>query len=99
MARDTYLAVPDGVRGQVFVNRFHLGRYWMAGPQQSLFLPGTLQFSDRPNSVVVFEQSPTSANLTAVGVAHRQWYNQRVTECVECVLPPITKTPGQHKDE
>ncbi len=39
---DTFLAVPDGVKGNVWVNGFNLGRYWIIGPQQSLYLPGTV---------------------------------------------------------
>ncbi|KAF2265554.1 putative beta-calactosidase, partial [Lojkania enalia] len=39
---DTFLAVPAGIKGNVWVNGFHLGRYWRVGPQQSLYLPGTV---------------------------------------------------------
>ena len=98
MSRDTYLSV-DGVRGQVFVNGVHLGRYWNVGPQQSLYLPGTLVYCDRPNEVVVFEQTSKKGNLTAAGVARREWFNQPDSECEGCILPPETKAPGQHKDE
>ncbi|RZK66824.1 MAG: DUF2135 domain-containing protein, partial [Pedobacter sp.] len=50
---DTYLAVPKGIKGQVFINGFNLGRYWLVGPQQSLYLPGTLLNRDAMNEVVV----------------------------------------------
>ena len=34
---DTYLVIPNGAKGQVFVNGFNLGHYWLVGPQQSLY--------------------------------------------------------------
>ncbi|KKA16128.1 Beta-galactosidase [Rasamsonia emersonii CBS 393.64] len=33
---DTFLSLPDGVKGVVWVNGHKLGRYWRIGPQQSL---------------------------------------------------------------
>ncbi|KAF2440847.1 glycoside hydrolase family 35 protein [Karstenula rhodostoma CBS 690.94] len=43
---DTYLAVENGGKGSVWVNGFHLGRYWAVGPQQSLYLPGAVLRTD-----------------------------------------------------
>lgn len=37
---DAALELPCWTRGFVWVNGFCLGRYWSAGPQQSLFVPG-----------------------------------------------------------
>ena len=39
---DTFLAIPTGTKGVVWVNDFNLGRYWIVGPQQSLYLAGTV---------------------------------------------------------
>ena len=46
----------DGfTKGMVYVNGFHLGRYWSCGPQKTLYLPGVLLHTDRPNELVVLE--------------------------------------------
>ncbi|MFI8823125.1 beta-galactosidase family protein [Streptomyces sp. NPDC053431] len=37
---DAALRLPGWTRGFVWVNGFCLGRYWSAGPQESLFVPG-----------------------------------------------------------
>ncbi|WP_405568785.1 beta-galactosidase [Streptomyces sp. NBC_01167] len=39
-AGDARLELPGWTRGFVWVNGFCLGRYWAAGPQRSLFVPG-----------------------------------------------------------
>ncbi|KAI1639930.1 family 35 glycoside hydrolase [Biscogniauxia mediterranea] len=74
-ARDTFLAVPDGVKGNVWVNGFNLGRYWVVGPQQSLYLPGVVIKPGAENEVVVLELEPKAGNLTAFGAAEREWGN------------------------
>ncbi|KAI1081365.1 family 35 glycoside hydrolase [Whalleya microplaca] len=74
-ALDTFLAVPDGVKGNVWVNGFNLGRYWIIGPQQSLYLPGTVLKPGVENEVVVLELEPNGDSLTAFGTADRQWAN------------------------
>ncbi|XXH03426.1 hypothetical protein Hte_009828 [Hypoxylon texense] len=74
-ALDTFLAVPDGVKGNVWVNGFNLGRYWIVGPQQSLYLPGTLVQPDAENEIVVLELEPSGETLTASGAAERVWAN------------------------
>ncbi|CAJ2502599.1 Uu.00g099930.m01.CDS01 [Anthostomella pinea] len=74
-ALDTFLAVPDGVKGNVWVNRFNLGRYWVIGPQQSLYLPGTVLKAGAENEVVVLELEPNAGNLTLFGAAEREWGN------------------------
>lgn len=41
---DTFLnfRVPGAGRGCVWINGFHLGRYWAIGPQDTLYIPGEL---------------------------------------------------------
>ncbi|MEU7408099.1 beta-galactosidase family protein [Streptomyces sp. NPDC042638] len=39
-AGDARLELPGGTRGFVWINGFGLGRYWSAGPQRSLYVPG-----------------------------------------------------------
>ncbi|KAI1332685.1 family 35 glycoside hydrolase [Xylariaceae sp. FL0255] len=74
---DTFLSVPDGVKGIVWVNGFNLGRYWIIGPQQSLYLPGTVLKAgdDAENEIVVLELEPDTESLTVMGSAERVWEN------------------------
>ncbi|KAI8959873.1 glycoside hydrolase family 35 protein [Daldinia sp. FL1419] len=74
-ALDTFLEIPDGVKGNVWVNGFNLGRYWIVGPQQSLYLPGTLLRPDAENEIVILELEPKTGILTALGSAERRWAN------------------------
>ena len=72
---DTYLAVPSGIKGNVWVNGFNLGRYWIVGPQQSLYLPGTVLNAGAWNEVDVLELEPQNATMVARGEADRYWAN------------------------
>ncbi|MGO4696435.1 beta-galactosidase family protein [Paenibacillus sp. 2TAB26] len=51
---DTFLALEGWTKGIVFVNGFNLGRYWEAGPQKTLYVPGPL-LRTGANEIVVFE--------------------------------------------
>lgn len=85
---DTYLAIPAGVKGNVWVNGFHLGKYWAVGPQQSLYLPGTLLRTDgRVNDVVLLELEPgrVQGGLTGVGIEERTWEVRGDVDCPGCV--------------
>ena len=53
---DTFLDMRAWHKGNVWVNGFNLGRYWEAGPQQALYLPGELLRED--NEIVVLELMP-----------------------------------------
>ncbi|KAI1805184.1 glycoside hydrolase family 35 protein [Daldinia bambusicola] len=77
-ALDTFLEIPDGVKGVVWVNGFNLGRYWVVGQQQSLYLPGTLlRPNNAENEIVVLELEPRGVeSLTAFGSAERRWANK-----------------------
>ncbi|CAK7214330.1 hypothetical protein SBRCBS47491_002104 [Sporothrix bragantina] len=79
---DTFLAIPAGIKGIVWVNGFCLGRYWVVGPQQSLYLPGPVLRvgTNVTNEVVVLELEPEAilsakTAMTAIGVADRIWAN------------------------
>jgi beta-galactosidase len=50
----TFLDMRGWGKGYVWVNGVNLGRYWSAGPQQSLFVPHSLLVAGR-NSVVVLD--------------------------------------------
>lgn len=78
-ALDTFVNIPHGIKGLVWVNGKLLGRYWVIGPQQSLYLPSTfLRKGDNnaQNEIVVLELEPGDIDcLTAVGLSYREWGN------------------------
>ena len=57
---DAYLAVRGGGKGYLWVNGFLLGRYWTAGPQETLYMPWPVLRPGR-NEIVVLELDETSA--------------------------------------
>lgn len=83
-AADTLLELPDGVKGQVWVNGFNLGRYWTIGPQQQLYLPGCYLKQDGPNKVVVLELEPKTGDRVARGFSERTWENKEDPDCGDC---------------
>ena len=52
--RDLFLGTAGWGKGNAFVNGFNLGRYWSAGPGETLYVPGPL-LRKGANSIVVFE--------------------------------------------
>jgi len=52
---DVFLDMHSWGKGIIFVNGHNLGRYWQAGPQQTLYLPGCW-LKTGTNNIVVFEQ-------------------------------------------
>lgn len=52
---DTFLDMRTWGKGIVFVNGYNLGRYWNAGPQQTLYLPGCW-LKNGINRITIFEQ-------------------------------------------
>ena len=52
---DTYLDLSSWGKGVVWVNGHNLGRYWNAGPQQTLYLPGPW-LKKGENEIVIFEE-------------------------------------------
>ncbi|XP_055063825.2 beta-galactosidase-1-like protein 2 [Misgurnus anguillicaudatus] len=53
---DTFIKLTGWSKGVVFINGQNIGRYWEAGPQQALFLPGPFLNSGM-NQVIVFEEA------------------------------------------
>jgi beta-galactosidase len=53
-ANDTFLALPGWTKGVCWINGFNLGRYWVRGPQQTLYVPGPL-LRKGENELIVFE--------------------------------------------
>ena len=75
MQLDTFLAISGGIKGVVWVNGFNLGRYWIIGPQQSLYLPGTVLKPGYVNEIVVLELEPGNETMIARGEVDRVWGN------------------------
>ncbi|KAH6627713.1 glycosyl hydrolases family 35-domain-containing protein [Chaetomium tenue] len=82
MAADTFLELPGGVKGVVFVNGHNLGRYWTIGPQQQLFVPGA--WLKETNEVLVLELEPKPGDRVARGLAVRTWGNNPDPDCNGC---------------
>ena len=82
MAADTFLDLPGGIKGVVFVNGHNLGRYWTIGPQQQLFVPGG--WLKDTNEVLVLELEPNSGSRTARGLSSRKWGNNADPDCNGC---------------
>ncbi|XP_054685035.1 beta-galactosidase-1-like protein [Grus americana] len=56
IAWDTFVKFPGWSKGQLWINGFNLGRYWPCrGPQQTLFVPGSVLHVGRPNNITVLE--------------------------------------------
>ena len=59
-AGDACLELPGWTRGFVWINGFNLGRYWSAGPQETLYVPGPV-LREGVNDVWVLEYEGASA--------------------------------------
>lgn len=66
-AGDTFLDMHGWGKGIVFVNGINLGRYWKAGPQQTLYLPGCWLKKGK-NKITVFEQLNDVLQSTIKGI-------------------------------
>ncbi|MGW3116273.1 glycoside hydrolase family 35 protein [Streptomyces sp. NPDC001107] len=63
-AGDARLELPGWTRGFAWVNGFNLGRYWSAGPQRSLYVPGpVLREGDNEVWLLEFEEAAAGAAL------------------------------------
>lgn len=51
---DTFLRFDGWNKGIAWINGFNLGRYWKAGPQHTLYVPGPLLRKGR-NEIVLLE--------------------------------------------
>lgn len=64
VAWDTFLKLHEWTKGQVWINGVNLGRYWPArGPQQTLYVPGTLISPTQTNNVTVLELEGAPTHL------------------------------------
>ncbi|MFI2199441.1 beta-galactosidase family protein [Streptomyces sp. NPDC020192] len=63
-AGDARLELPGWTRGFVWINGFGLGRYWSAGPQRSLYVPGPV-LREGVNELWVLELEETAPDRPA----------------------------------
>ncbi|POI28431.1 hypothetical protein CIB84_007819 [Bambusicola thoracicus] len=62
-AWDTFVKFPGWSKGQLWINGFNLGRYWpRQGPQQTLFVPGSILRVGCPNNITVLELEEAPPN-------------------------------------
>ena len=66
--QDTFVRLDGFTKGNVYINGFHLGRYWNpAGPQKTLYLPAPL-LREGENELAVLElegiDGPAQVHLT-----------------------------------
>lgn len=52
---DTFIDMDDWGKGIVFINGINIGRYWYAGPQQTLYIPG-VWLKKGENKIIIYEQ-------------------------------------------
>lgn len=64
---DTFLNMEQFSKGIVFVNGHNLGRFWNAGPQQTLYMPGCW-LRQGTNSIVIFDQLNRTPQTEVSGV-------------------------------
>ncbi|KAL9848454.1 LOW QUALITY PROTEIN: beta-galactosidase-1-like protein [Geothlypis trichas] len=75
IAWDTFVNFPGWSKGMLWINGFNLGRYWSCrGPQQTLFVPGSVLHTGRPNNITVLELE--GAPPTALLLFDRPLYNR-----------------------
>lgn len=84
LSGDTFLSLPAGIKGIVWVNGRIMGKYWRIGPQQQLYIPGCYLEANRANEVVVLELEPSAGTkLVGEGIAVRKWFNQEDPDAPE----------------
>ena len=71
---DTFLELQGWTKGVVWVNGVNLGRYWIVGPQQTLYLPGCY-LKREGNLIVVLALEPSPTQGAVQGITSRNWGN------------------------
>jgi beta-galactosidase len=65
---DTFLDIRDLGKGALWINGHAIGRFWNAGPQQTLYVPGPWLHKGG-NQIVVFDLAPQSERPHVSGLA------------------------------
>ena len=63
---DAFLSLPDWHKGTVWVNGFHLGRYWEIGPTRTLYIPEPVLKAGE-NELVIFEERRVGQRIELLG--------------------------------
>lgn len=63
--QDTFVRLDEFEKGVVFVNGKNLGRYWILGPQKTLYLPAPW-LKEGDNKIVLFEESKGGSAISFV---------------------------------
>jgi hypothetical protein len=71
---DTFLSNPGWTKGMIWVNGNNLGKYWMIGPQQQLYVPGCW-LKKGTNEIIILELEQVNAT-TVSGITTRSWGNR-----------------------
>ncbi|RAO67702.1 uncharacterized protein BHQ10_003714 [Talaromyces amestolkiae] len=71
---DTWIELPEWIKGVVWINGNNLGRFWTIGPQQSLYAPGAWM-QKKGNVIQILNLEPTGREGTVSGVSSRSWFN------------------------
>jgi hypothetical protein len=71
---DTFLSLAGWTKGMVWVNGENLGRYWIVGPQQTLYLPGCY-LRETGNEITVLTLEPSETQGDVEGITTRNWGN------------------------
>ncbi|XP_064611298.1 beta-galactosidase-1-like protein 2 [Liolophura sinensis] len=61
--QDTFLKMEGWEKGIVFMNGFHLGRYWNIGPQRTLYVPAPV-LKTGSNQILIFELHKSGSVIT-----------------------------------
>jgi beta-galactosidase len=65
---DTFLDIRNLGKGALWINGHIIGRFWNAGPQQTLYVPGPWLHKGS-NQIVVFDLAPQSQHPHVAGLA------------------------------
>ena len=66
--KDCFIHPLGFTKGFILINGFNLGRYWNIGPQQSLYLPGSL-LKDK-NEIIVFDEEQVQNPILTINDKH-----------------------------
>ena len=66
---DTYVDFSNFSHGYIWINGFNLGRYDSAGPQLTLYVPGSL-LNDENNEIIVLDIDPTGCKNSIALLDH-----------------------------
>lgn len=67
--KDTFLNMDGWTKGIVYINGYHLGRYWEVGPQRTLYIPGPL-LKKGTNELIIFELHKSEAPIVSLQNTH-----------------------------